>query len=163
MLRDTNDNAERPPHRECWEGRFVRLVGACRATSMLTIVKKLGEAVGIAALSAVLLSGCAAPEPAPTVTVTTVVTQSPAPAPTVTVTVTPAPAISQPSGPVLDLTTDIGLCDADMRLSNLELNDALAPILGYPADREQRTTEQDDAIRAYKNAAFERACPSRAS
>lgn len=47
-------------------------------------------------------------------------------------------------------------------MTNLELNDAIAPLLGYPADREARTFEQDEAIRDYKNAAFERMCPSRA-
>ncbi len=64
--------------------------------------------------------------------------------------------------PTLDLTTDDGLCAADAELTSLELNDALAPLLGYSADRDLRTYEQDDAIRAYKNAAFERACPARA-
>jgi hypothetical protein len=65
--------------------------------------------------------------------------------------------------PALDLTTDQGLCAADAELTNLELNDALAPQLGFPADGDARTVEQDDAIKAYKNAAFARACPERAS
>lgn len=62
-----------------------------------------------------------------------------------------------------DLTTDAGICAADAELTNLELNDALAPLLGFPADRDQRSSEQDEAIRAYKNAAFIRECPARAS
>jgi lactate dehydrogenase-like 2-hydroxyacid dehydrogenase len=74
-------------------------------------------------------------------------------------TVTAAPTLDA----ALDLTTDEGLCAADAELTNLELNDALAPQLGFPADRDARTVEQDDAIKAYKNAAFARACPERAS
>lgn len=70
--------------------------------------------------------------------------------------------IGQPVTPVFDLTTDEGLCAADADMTNLELNDALAPLLGYPADRDARTSDQDDAIREYKNAGFERACPARA-
>lgn len=62
-----------------------------------------------------------------------------------------------------DLTTDAGLCAADAEMTNLELNDALAPLLGFPPDRGARTLEQDDAIRAHKNAAFARGCPERAS
>lgn len=69
---------------------------------------------------------------------------------------TPAPSTSS------DLTTDEGLCAADADMTNLELNDAIAPLLGYPADRDARTADQDQAIRDYKNAAFERACPARA-
>lgn len=67
-----------------------------------------------------------------------------------------------PPAPNLDLTTDAELCAADAELTNLELNDALAPLLGFPADRDARTTTQDDAIREYKNAAFLRECPARA-
>ena len=63
----------------------------------------------------------------------------------------------------LDLSTDAGLCAADAELTNLELNDALAPLLGFPAERDLRTFDQDEAIRAHKNAAFLRACPARAS
>ncbi|WP_323985863.1 hypothetical protein [Microbacterium plantarum] len=66
------------------------------------------------------------------------------------------------SAPAFDLATDEGLCAADADMTNLELNDALAPLLGYPAHRDARTSDQDDAIREYKNAAFERACPARA-
>lgn len=66
------------------------------------------------------------------------------------------------SDPAIDLTSDAGLCAADAELSNLELNDALAPVLGYPSDRDLRSSDQDEAIRSYKNAAFERACPARA-
>lgn len=72
------------------------------------------------------------------------------------------PSAAQPA-PAFDLTTDEGLCGADAELTGLELNDALAPQLGFPADRDARTIEQDDAIRAYKNDAFNRACPERAS
>lgn len=112
------------------------------------------------------LTGCATAAPAPTVTVTTEVS---APGPTVTVTATPIPEAvapspaSPPAGEALDLSTDAGLCAADAELSNLELNDALAPMLGYPASRDARTSDQDEAIRFYKNAAFGRACPERAS
>jgi hypothetical protein len=70
----------------------------------------------------------------------------------------PAP----PAAAQFDLTTDAGLCAADAEMTNLELNDAIAPLLGFPADRDARTYDQDDAIRAYKNAAFERECPARA-
>ncbi|QXT62257.1 hypothetical protein [Tessaracoccus palaemonis] len=62
-----------------------------------------------------------------------------------------------------DLTTDEGLCEADADLTNLELNDAIAPLLGFPADRDERTYDQDEAIRDYKNEAFRRECPARAS
>lgn len=62
-----------------------------------------------------------------------------------------------------DLSTDAGLCAADAEVTNLELNDALAPLLGFPADRDFRTAEQTEAVRAHKNAAFLRACPERAS
>lgn len=118
--------------------------------------------IATATVTALLLAitGCGAPEPTPTVTVT--VTASPEPAPTVTVTATPLPAAPPATDGAIDLTTDAGLCAADAEMTNLELNDALAPILGYPADRDTRTYEQDEAIRAYKNAAFERACPARA-
>lgn len=64
--------------------------------------------------------------------------------------------------PGFDLTTDAGLCAADAEMTSLELNDALAPLLGFPADRDARSFEQDEAIRDYKNAAFERECPARA-
>ncbi|AQY02026.1 hypothetical protein [Microbacterium foliorum] len=64
--------------------------------------------------------------------------------------------------PLPDLSTDEALCEADAEMTNLELNDAIAPMLGYSADRDSRSAEQDEAIRAYKNAAFERACPARA-
>jgi hypothetical protein len=70
----------------------------------------------------------------------------------------PAP----PPAPELDLTTDSGICAADAELTNLELNDALAPLLGFPADRDARTPDQDEAIREYKNTAFLRGCPARA-
>lgn len=112
-----------------------------------------------------LLTGCSSPAPVPTVTVTVTT-----PGPTVTVTVTPTPtptptaeAAPPTSGGSFDLTTDEGLCAADAEMSNLELNDAIAPILGFPADRDARTFDQDEAIREYKNAAFLRACPARAS
>jgi len=125
-------------------------------------VKKLGGAVAVAAF-VVLLAGCSAPEPAPTVTVTA----RAAPAPTVTVTVTPeaipSAAPSTPSAGGVDLRSDQGLCAADAEMTNLQLNDAIAVMLGYPGDRDARSYEQDDAIRDYKNAAFERACPARAS
>lgn len=62
-----------------------------------------------------------------------------------------------------DLTTDEGLCEADSDLTNLELNDAIALLLGFPADRDERTYDQDEAIRDYKNEAFLRECPARAS
>lgn len=76
----------------------------------------------------------------------------------------PSPTVSA-SAPAaaLDLVTDAGLCAADASLTNLELNDAIAPLLGFSPVRDDRTIEQDDAIRAYKNAAFTRACPERAS
>ena len=61
-----------------------------------------------------------------------------------------------------DITTDAGLCAADAELSNLELNDLVALLLDYPADRDLRTSEDDEAIRAYKNEAFLRECPERA-
>jgi hypothetical protein len=123
-------------------------------------VKKPGEAIAAAVL-VVLLAGCSSPEPAPTVTVTA----QAAPAPTVTVTVTPEPVTApvNPSPSGIDLTTDEGLCAADAEMTNLELNDALALVLGYPGDRDLRSPVQDDAIRDYKNTAFERACPARAS
>jgi len=117
-----------------------------------------GVALG-AAIIAALLAGCSSPTPTPTVTVT--VAAEPAPTVTVTVTATPQAASTAPAG-MPDLTTDAGLCIADADMTNLELNDAIAPILGFPADRKARTPEQDDAIRNYKNAAFERKCPSRA-
>ena len=60
-----------------------------------------------------------------------------------------------------DLSTDEALCAADAEMTNLELNDALAPLLGFSPGRSARTPDQDDAIRAHKNAAFERACPER--
>ncbi len=63
----------------------------------------------------------------------------------------------------LDLTTDAGICAADAEMTNLELNDALAPLLGYPADRDSRTDEQAEAIREHKSAAVLRECPGRAS
>lgn len=63
-------------------------------------------------------------------------------------------AVATPATPSFDLTTDAGLCAADAELTNLELNDALVPLLGCPADRDLRTPEQDEAIRAHKNAAF---------
>lgn len=123
-------------------------------------MNKLGGSL-LAATVIVLLAGCSAPAPAPTVTVTA----EAAPAPTVTVTVTPpAPTAAITSAPAgIDLTTDQGLCAADAEMTNLELNDALAVVLGYPGDRDARSFEQDDAIRDYKNAAFKRACPARAS
>ena len=62
-----------------------------------------------------------------------------------------------------DLTTDAGLCAADSPMTDTELNDAIAPQLGFSPDRRSRTFEQDEALRAYKNAAFRRACPYRAS
>lgn len=62
-----------------------------------------------------------------------------------------------------DLSTDEGLCAADAELTNLELNDAIAPLLGFSPDRDARSSYQDDAIREYKNSAFLRACPARAS
>lgn len=68
----------------------------------------------------------------------------------------PAADTTQP-----DLSTDEALCAADAEMTNLELNDALAPLLGFSPDRSARTPDQDDAIRAHKNAAFERACPER--
>ncbi|MCB2177561.1 MAG: hypothetical protein KQH57_17265 [Actinomycetales bacterium] len=75
---------------------------------------------------------------------------------------TPTPTVSAPTAG-FDLSTDTGLCAADAEMTNLELNDAIAPLLGYSPTRRNRTVEQDDAIRAYKNAAFARACPERAS
>lgn len=72
----------------------------------------------------------------------------------------PSPTVSA-SAAVLDLVTDAGLCAADSELTNLELNDAIAPLLGFSSVRDERTLAQDDAIRAYKNAAFTRACPNR--
>lgn len=63
----------------------------------------------------------------------------------------------------LDLTTDEGLCAADAELTNLEVNDALAPLLGFSADRDVRTFDQTEAIREHKNLAFSRACPERMS
>ena len=74
----------------------------------------------------------------------------------------PSPTVSA-SAPALDLVTDAGLCAADAKMTNLELNDAIAPLLGFSPVRRERTLEQDDAIRGYKNAAFSRACPERAS
>lgn len=127
---------------------------------------RLSGGAALAAVALLALTGCAAGSPAPPVTVTTTVSS---PAPTVTVTaiptpeaVTPSPTVP-PAGETLDLMTDAGLCAADAELSNLELNDALAPMLGYPANRDARTSDQDEAIRSYKNAAFSRACPARAS
>lgn len=75
----------------------------------------------------------------------------------------PTEPTSTPSAGTWDLATDAGLCAADAELTNLELNDAIAPLLGFPAARGDRSLEEDDAIRAYKNEAFERACPERAS
>lgn len=68
-----------------------------------------------------------------------------------------------PAQTIHDLSTDEGLCAADSELTNLELNDAIAPLLGFSPDRDARTSHQDDAIREHKNAAFLRACPARAS
>lgn len=127
---------------------------------------KISGGAALAAAALFLLTGCATASPAPTATVTTTVSS---PAPTVTVTATPTPdavapsSVTPPADEVLDLTSDAGLCAADAELSNLELNDALAPMLGYPASRDARTSDQDEAIRFYKNAAFGRACPERAS
>jgi hypothetical protein len=118
-----------------------------------------------AVLLTLVLPGCAAGGPAPTPTVTVTVTDRAEPAPTVTVTVTPTPVATTPTpeaNATLDLTTDAGICAADAELTNLELNDALAPLLGYPADRDSRTFEQDEAIREHKNAALSRECPARA-
>lgn len=129
---------------------------------MLARMGKRGSVVTGIALMLGVLAGCSSPAPAPTVTVTQTVTQRPSPAPTVTVTVTPPQAAPAPTTAEPDLTTDAGLCAADADMSNLELNDAIAPLLGYPSNRKARTPEQDDAIREYKNAAFERACPARA-
>jgi hypothetical protein len=75
----------------------------------------------------------------------------------------PTPPASNPAAETWDLTTDAGLCAADAELTNLELNDAIAPLLGFPAVRGDRSIEENDAIRAYKNEAFGRACPERAS
>ncbi|TGO04414.1 hypothetical protein SERN_2007 [Serinibacter arcticus] len=61
------------------------------------------------------------------------------------------------------LLSDEGLCAADAEMSSLELNDALAPLLGFSGDRNKRIPGEDEEIREYKNAAFERACPERAS
>lgn len=117
----------------------------------------------VAAVSLVLaLAGCAAPQPVPTPTVTVTVTATPEPAPTVTVTATPEAQPGTESESQTDLTTDAGLCAADAEMTSLELNDALAPILGFPADRDARSFEDDEAIREHKNAAFERECPARA-
>lgn len=63
----------------------------------------------------------------------------------------------------LDLTPDQVLCALDEELTGRELDDAMAPLLGFAADRDLRTPAQDDEIRDYKNAAFMRACPERAS
>jgi len=63
----------------------------------------------------------------------------------------------------LDLVTDAGAVCCDAELTNLELNDAIAPLLGFSPVRRDRTVEQNDAIRGYKNAAFSRACPERTS
>lgn len=75
---------------------------------------------------------------------------------------TPAVVTERPAVAALDLSTDAGLCAADAEMTNLELNDAIAPLLGFSPVRDDRTFEQDDAIRAYKNAAFTRVCPARA-
>lgn len=77
----------------------------------------------------------------------------------------PEPAATEPPAdePALDLTTDDGLCAADAELTNLELNDALAPMLGFSADRDLRSFDEDEAIREYKNDAFSRTCPERMS
>lgn len=120
-------------------------------------MKKLGGAV-LAAAAFALLVGCSSPTPVPTVTVTA----EAAPAPTVTVTVTATPSAPTSTGSMPDVSTDAGICVADADMTNLELNDAIAPVLGYPADRDARTPEQDQAIRDFKNAAMQRMCPSRA-
>lgn len=129
---------------------------------MLTPVKKLGIAAVVAAM--ITLTGCGTPAPAPTVTITETVTLTPAPAPTITVTAEAAPpATAAPdTNATLDLTTDAGICAADAEMTNLELNNALAPLLGLPTEGYARTYAQDDAIREYKNAAFLRECPERA-
>ena len=76
----------------------------------------------------------------------------------------PSPTVSaRATAAALDLVTDAGLCAADAGITNLELNDAIAPLLGYSPARDQRTVDQDDAIRSYKNGAFARACPKRTS
>jgi hypothetical protein len=62
-----------------------------------------------------------------------------------------------------DLTTAVGICEADAELTNLELNDALAPLLGFAPDRRLRSPDQDQAIRDHKTAAFLAECPERAS
>lgn len=131
---------------------------------MLTRMKKLGGAAIVAVIIG-LSAGCTATAPAPAPTVTVTAEAAPAPTVTVTVTATPGPMTASPNGPSaggMDLTTDEGLCAADAEMSNLELNDAVALVLGYPGDRDLRTFDQDDAIRDYKNAAFQRACPGRA-
>lgn len=76
----------------------------------------------------------------------------------------PSPTVSSRTpAAALDLVTDAGLCAADAEMTNLDLNDAIAPLLGYSPVRDERTVDQDDAIRRYKNAAFARACPERTS
>jgi|GEM_PF-3709462 len=115
-----------------------------------------------------LLAGCGGEaQPAVTVTaeatVTATVTVTATASATATVTPSPSGTATPAAAAPFDLSTDEGLCAADAELSNLELNDALAPLLGFPADRDARSFEQDEAIRAHKNAAFARACPARAS
>lgn len=91
-------------------------------------------------------------------TTTTTTTTAPS---TTTTTTTVAPTTS--AEPAYDLTTDQGLCAADATVTNLELDDLVAPLLGLPASAALRTAAQDDLIRTYQDDAFLRACPARAS
>lgn len=74
-----------------------------------------------------------------------------------------ADRITTPTAESFDLATDEGLCSADSKMTDLELNDAVAPLFGFPAERRSRTYEETEKIRAYKNAAFSRECPERVS
>lgn len=74
------------------------------------------------------------------------------------------PTFKEPTAEAtFDLNTDEGICAGDAAMTSLELNDALAPLLGISPDREVRSVHEDDVIRAHKNAAFTRACIERAN
>lgn len=129
----------------------------------------------LAAVAVLALAGCGGSGDSgaagPTVAAP-VVSQSATPEQATPTTEQPAIPAAEPSptvtpktrpSPVLDLVTDKGLCAADAEMTNLELNDAIAPLLGFSPVRRERTVEQKDVILKYKNAAFSRACPGRMS
>lgn len=104
----------------------------------------------LAAAALVLAVARCSGEPEPVETVTATETE------TLTVTIPPD---ADGDAPTIDLPTAEAICADAAGMSSLELNDALAPDLGYSADRNMRTNEQTEQIREYAEAAFLLACP----